>query len=418
MHAPDAARLAARRRARTTSRAAAPTSRSSSRHGLPRAGPRIRAGRRPAHRGAIAGVDEHHALGVLLAGALEPPWLARRAAARPTSSRPRRCSARCSSAARRLVGARRPRTGRSCIPGARRRSRARRGEPLRLASSASCTRWSRGAGTWRAAAFAIDLGSARERSRPRSSRYQRPFGAFPPLRQDLAVVLARGVAARSRCSQLVRAAARRAARATCEVFDVYRGAQVGEGRRSLALALSFRAPDRTLTDEDVAPRARADRRRAGASWGVSCVAEPSRLAQAVARRASRRGCSSPAPPALPARSPRTCSGAIPRFELVAVTGRSEVGRRLDDLYPRYRVPLSSSSSTSSSRLDATRRRLDAAIVAYPHAAAAPTVGALRERGVRVVDLSADFRLRALATLRAVVWRAPPPRAARRRPCTG
>ena len=38
-----------------------------------------------------------------------------------------------------------------------------------------------------------------------------------------------------------------------EVFDVYTGAQVGEGRRSLALALSFRALDRTLTDEDVAP---------------------------------------------------------------------------------------------------------------------------------------------------------------------
>jgi N-acetyl-gamma-glutamyl-phosphate reductase len=42
-------------------------------------------------------------------------------------------------------------------------------------------------------------------------------------------------------------------------------------------------------------------------------------------------------------------------------------------------------------------RIDAAVVAYPHAAAAPTVGALRERGVRVVDLSADFRLGDLAT---------------------
>ena len=39
-----------------------------------------------------------------------------------------------------------------------------------------------------------------------------------------------------------------------EVFDVYRGAQVGEGRQSLALRLEFRAPDRTLTDEDVAER--------------------------------------------------------------------------------------------------------------------------------------------------------------------
>ena len=37
--------------------------------------------------------------------------------------------------------------------------------------------------------------------------------------------------------------------------------------------------------------------------------------------------------------------------------------------------------------------MEAAIVAYPHAAAAPVVAALRERGVRVVDLSADFRLR-------------------------
>ena len=40
--------------------------------------------------------------------------------------------------------------------------------------------------------------------------------------------------------------------ASVEVFDVYRGAQVGEGRVSLALHLEFRADDRTLTDQDVA----------------------------------------------------------------------------------------------------------------------------------------------------------------------
>jgi len=38
------------------------------------------------------------------------------------------------------------------------------------------------------------------------------------------------------------------------VFDVYTGAQVGEGNRSLALRLEFRAPDRTLTDDEVADR--------------------------------------------------------------------------------------------------------------------------------------------------------------------
>jgi N-acetyl-gamma-glutamyl-phosphate reductase len=80
------------------------------------------------------------------------------------------------------------------------------------------------------------------------------------------------------------------------------------------------------------------------------------------------------------------------FELVAVTGRSEVGRELRDVYPRYRVPLSFQELDLESLED-----IDAAVVAYPHAAAAPTVAALRERGIRVVDLSADFRLRSLAS---------------------
>jgi phenylalanyl-tRNA synthetase beta chain len=35
------------------------------------------------------------------------------------------------------------------------------------------------------------------------------------------------------------------------VFDLYAGEQLGEGRKSLALSLELRAPDRTLTDEEV-----------------------------------------------------------------------------------------------------------------------------------------------------------------------
>jgi phenylalanyl-tRNA synthetase beta chain len=41
------------------------------------------------------------------------------------------------------------------------------------------------------------------------------------------------------------------------VFDLYRGEQVGEGRKSLALRLEFRAPDRTLTDAEVSERRQA-----------------------------------------------------------------------------------------------------------------------------------------------------------------
>lgn len=79
----------------------------------------------------------------------------------------------------------------------------------------------------------------------------------------------------------------------------------------------------------------------------------------------------------------------PRFELTAITSRSDAGKRLDALYPRHRVPL------AMEELDVDRHAdgLDAAVVAYPHHAAAPVVAGLRERGVRVVDLSADFRLR-------------------------
>jgi phenylalanyl-tRNA synthetase beta chain len=43
-----------------------------------------------------------------------------------------------------------------------------------------------------------------------------------------------------------------------EVFDVYRDAErIGAGNVSLALHISYRAPDRTLTDEEVADKRRA-----------------------------------------------------------------------------------------------------------------------------------------------------------------
>ena len=78
----------------------------------------------------------------------------------------------------------------------------------------------------------------------------------------------------------------------------------------------------------------------------------------------------------------------PSLELTAVTARSDAGRRHDELYPRYRVPL----ELEEFEPDAIAERAQSAVVAYPHGAAAPAVKALRERGLKVVDLSADFRL--------------------------
>ena len=65
----------------------------------------------------------------------------------------------------------------------------------------------------------------------------------------------------------------------------------------------------------------------------------------------------------------------PGFDLVAVTSRSDAGRRLDDLYPYHRVPM------TLEEIDLDRHGdVDAAIVAYPHGAAAARVAARRAPG--------------------------------------
>ena len=73
---------------------------------------------------------------------------------------------------------------------------------------------------------------------------------FPAAYQDLAVVVPVEVAATE-----VRAAILAGGGEllhSAEVFDLFAGEQLGEGRKSLALGLEFRAPDRTLTDAEVA----------------------------------------------------------------------------------------------------------------------------------------------------------------------
>jgi phenylalanyl-tRNA synthetase beta chain len=102
-----------------------------------------------------------------------------------------------------------------------------------------------------AAAFEIDLGALVAASSYGRESYEDVI-SYPAVHEDIAVVVAEDVDAEGvRAAvldgggELLRAA---------EVFDVYRGEQVGEGRKSLALRLEFRAADRTLTDEEVAER--------------------------------------------------------------------------------------------------------------------------------------------------------------------
>jgi phenylalanyl-tRNA synthetase beta chain len=76
--------------------------------------------------------------------------------------------------------------------------------------------------------------------------------SFPAVNQDIAVVVPVEVSA-EQLREAVLAGGGELLRAA-DVFDLYEGDQVGEGRKSLALRLEFRAPDRTLTDEEVTAR--------------------------------------------------------------------------------------------------------------------------------------------------------------------
>ena len=101
----------------------------------------------------------------------------------------------------------------------------------------------------RTAVFAIDVGKLAAAA-PEVVAFK-AFASVPALRQDLAVVLPEEIAAAQVLARVEKAGGEMLD--DVSVFDVYTGPQVGEGKRSLALALSFRAEDRTLTDEDVAP---------------------------------------------------------------------------------------------------------------------------------------------------------------------
>ena len=81
-----------------------------------------------------------------------------------------------------------------------------------------------------------------------ATRLYRDVITYPAVRQDIAVVVDESVPASALLAAIRDAGGELLTAA--EVFDVYRGEQVGEGRQSIAVHLAFQAPDRTLTDAD------------------------------------------------------------------------------------------------------------------------------------------------------------------------
>jgi N-acetyl-gamma-glutamyl-phosphate reductase len=75
----------------------------------------------------------------------------------------------------------------------------------------------------------------------------------------------------------------------------------------------------------------------------------------------------------------------PNVELVSVTGRSAAGKKLADVFPHL--------ASIDIKIDEQLANVDVAISAMPHKDSAPAIIPLLKKGVKVVDISADFRLK-------------------------
>ncbi|MFH1186291.1 MAG: phenylalanine--tRNA ligase subunit beta, partial [Chloroflexota bacterium] len=77
-----------------------------------------------------------------------------------------------------------------------------------------------------------------------------PVPTYPPVLEDLALVVDETLPA-ERVAEVIRQAGGKIVTGV-RLFDVYRGEKIGAGKKSLAYSLTYQAPNKTLTDRDVA----------------------------------------------------------------------------------------------------------------------------------------------------------------------
>jgi phenylalanyl-tRNA synthetase beta chain len=78
----------------------------------------------------------------------------------------------------------------------------------------------------------------------------KPFSTFPPAKRDIAIVIPEATTAEAVLAEIRAAGGDLLTDAA--LFDVYRGAGLPEGTKSLAFALTYQAPDRTLGEKEIA----------------------------------------------------------------------------------------------------------------------------------------------------------------------
>ena len=77
-----------------------------------------------------------------------------------------------------------------------------------------------------------------------------PVPEFPPVYEDIAVIVDESVAA-ARVEGLIRQTGGKSV-THVRLFDLYRDEKIGAGKKSLAYSLTYQAPDKTLTDAEAA----------------------------------------------------------------------------------------------------------------------------------------------------------------------
>ena len=119
----------------------------------------------------------------------------------------------------------------------------------------------------RACAFEIDLAPLLAAVEAAPVFQVAPVSTFPAAKEDLALVVDESVDAAD-----VVAVVREAAGVLVEevrLFDVFRGPQIGDGKKSLAVSLRLRAADRTLVAEETAGVRKRVVKRAGKRLGAT-----------------------------------------------------------------------------------------------------------------------------------------------------
>jgi phenylalanyl-tRNA synthetase beta chain len=94
----------------------------------------------------------------------------------------------------------------------------------------------------------------------------RPVHRMPTVKEDLALVVDEDVP-----TDKVEATIRQVGKPLLVdvlLFDVYRGEQVGTGKKSLAYSLTFQSPDKTLTSEETAQQREQIVRRVAQEYGA------------------------------------------------------------------------------------------------------------------------------------------------------